>query len=89
MLYIKTPKGYFPTGRHADLIIGGDAGLAGHLVPAHARRCSSGVADIVMDDPAVAGVGSSVGRRRGFGRRRLQPRHDVHQPEAARRSATV
>ena len=80
-LYIKTPKGYFPiddsgfvigaTRASADISFQSMLGLQQQL------------ADIVMADPAVAGIGSVARRRRRSGRRRLQPRHHVHQPEAA------
>ena len=60
-LFIKTPKGCFPQD-DTGLIFGVDPRLARHLVSrrwstaAAARRC-----DIVLADPAVATLGSSVG----------------------------
>ncbi|MGZ3409162.1 MAG: efflux RND transporter permease subunit [Xanthobacteraceae bacterium] len=59
MLYIKTPKGYFPQD-DTGLIIGGtwasnDVSFKS-MVELHRE-----VATIVGEDPAVAGVGSSVG----------------------------
>ena len=50
------------------------------------RNCSSAPRTIVLADPAVAGVGSSGGRRRL--ERRGQSRAHVHQPASRRRSAS-
>ena len=59
MLYIKTPKGYFPQD-DTGLIIGGTTASNDisfkSMVDLHRQ-----VAQIVGEDPAVAGVGSSVG----------------------------
>ena len=80
VLYIKTPKGYFPTD-DSGFVIG-----ATRASPDISFQAMLGLqqrlADIVMADPAVAGIGSSSAARRPR-RRRLQPRHHVHQPEAA------
>jgi multidrug efflux pump len=64
-LYIKTPKGYFPQD-DSGLIIG-----ATRASPDVSFQAMLGlqqrVADIVMADPAVAGIGSSLGSSSGFG----------------------
>jgi multidrug efflux pump len=64
-LYIKTPKGYFPQD-DSGLIIG-----ATRASPDVSFQAMLGlqqrVADIVMSDPAVAGIGSSLGSSSGFG----------------------
>ncbi|EGP07272.1 RND multidrug efflux transporter [Bradyrhizobiaceae bacterium SG-6C] len=64
-LYIKTPKGYFPTD-DSGLVIG-----ATRASPDVSFQAMLGlqqrIADIVMADPAVAGVGSSLGSSNGFG----------------------
>ena len=53
-------EGLLPAGRHrADLHL--DARLAGHLVSRRWSTCSCKALDIILADPAVAGVGSSVG----------------------------
>ena len=81
VLYIKTPKGYFPTD-DSGFVFG-----ATRASPDISFQAMLGLqqqlADIVMADPAVAGVGSVARRRRRAGRGRLQPWHHVHQPEAA------
>lgn len=64
-LYIKTPKGYFPTD-DSGLIIGStraspDVSFQA-MLPLQQR-----VADIVLSDPAVAGLGSSLGGSGGPG----------------------
>ena len=82
-LYIKTPKGYLPAGRHRpDLRL--DARLARHLL---SRRWSS---------MQLQGARHRPGRSGGRGRRLLgrrlglervgQPGPHVHQPQAARRA---
>ncbi len=64
-LYVKTPKGYFPTD-DSGLVIG-----ATRASPDVSFQAMLGlqqrIADIVMADPAVAGVGSSLGSSNGFG----------------------
>lgn len=64
-LYIKTPKGYFPTD-DSGLVIG-----ATRASPDVSFQAMLGlqqrIADIVMADPAVAGVGSSLGSSGGPG----------------------
>ena len=79
-LYIKTPKGYFPTD-DSGFVIGATRASADISFQAM-LELQQRLADIVMADPAVAGIGSSLGGR-AAGWRRLQPRHHVHQPEAA------
>ncbi|MDZ4368607.1 MAG: efflux RND transporter permease subunit, partial [Afipia sp.] len=63
--YIKTPKGYFPQD-DSGLVIG-----ATRASPDVSFQAMLGlqqrVADIVMADPAVAGIGSSLGSASGFG----------------------
>ena len=64
-LYIKTPKGYFPTD-DSGLIIGSTRASADvsfqAMLPLQQR-----VAEIVLSDPAVAGLGSSLGGSGGPG----------------------
>ncbi len=79
-LYIKTPKGYFPTD-DCGFVIGATRASA-DISFQSMLGLQQQLADIVMADPAVAGIGSVLGRRRS-GRRRLQSRHHVHQPQAA------
>jgi multidrug efflux pump len=64
-LYVKVPKGYFPTD-DSGLIIGGtraspDVSFSGML------SLQQKVADIVLKDQAVAALGSSLGGSGGFG----------------------
>src|SRR6202040_1595016 len=65
VLYIKTPKGYFPTD-DSGFVIG-----ATRASPDISFQAMLGLqqqlADIVMADPAVAGVGSSLGGGGGPG----------------------
>ena len=65
VLYIKTPKGYFPTD-DSGFVIG-----ATRASPDTSFQAMLGLqqqlADIVMADPAVAGVGSSLGGTAGPG----------------------
>jgi multidrug efflux pump len=64
-LYIKTPKGYFPTD-DSGFVIGStraSADTSFQTMLALQQR----LADIVMADPAVAGVGSSLGGAGGPG----------------------
>src|ERR1700712_5350172 len=65
VLYIKTPKGYFPTD-DSGFVIG-----ATRASPDISFQAMLGLqqqlADIVMADPAVAGVGSSLGSGGGPG----------------------
>ncbi|WP_043159271.1 efflux RND transporter permease subunit [Bradyrhizobium sp. Ai1a-2] len=64
-LYIKTPKGYFPTD-DSGFIIG--ATRASPDISFQAMlKLQQQVADIVMADPAVAGIGSSIGSGGGPG----------------------
>jgi multidrug efflux pump len=68
VLYVKTPKGYFPTD-DSGLRDRRDRGIADISFQAMLTLAAA-VADIVMADPAVAGIGS-IGRRharsnRGF-----------------------
>ena len=79
-LYIKTPKGYFPTD-DSGFVIG--ATRASPDISFQAMlKLQQQLADIVMADPAVAGIGSSLGSSSGVGGG-VQSRHHVHQPEAA------
>jgi multidrug efflux pump len=64
-LYVKVQKGYFPTD-DSGLIIGGtqaspDVSFSGMLA------LQQKVADIVLSDPAVAAIGSSLGGGGGWG----------------------
>src|SRR6202042_752686 len=64
-LYIKTPKGYFPVD-DSGFVIGAtraSADISFQAMLGLQRR----LADIVMADPAVEGVGSSVGGTGGPG----------------------
>jgi multidrug efflux pump len=64
-LYIKTPKGYFPTD-DSGFVIG--ATRASPDVSFQAMlKLQQQVADIVMADPAVASIGSSIGSGGGPG----------------------
>ena len=58
-LYVKTPKGFFPQD-DTGLIFGGDPRRAGYLVRGH-EGAAAARHEIVLSDPAVAYVGSSVG----------------------------
>ncbi|RZN35576.1 efflux RND transporter permease subunit [Bradyrhizobium sp. Leo121] len=58
-LYIKTPKGYFPTD-DSGFVIGATRASADTSFQAM-LKLQQQVADIVMADPAVAGIGSSLG----------------------------
>ena len=80
-LYIKTPKGYFPTD-DSGFVIGATRASADISFQAM-LKLQQQLADIVMADPAVAGIGSLAGQRGRPRGRRLQPRHHVHQPQAA------
>lgn len=57
-LYIKTPKGYFPTD-DSGFVIGSTRAAADVSFQAM-RGLQQQLADIVMADPAVAGIGSSI-----------------------------
>src|SRR4029453_2748511 len=64
-LYIKTPKGYFPVD-DSGFVIG--ATRASPDISFQAMlKLQQQLADIVMADPAVAGIGSSLGSARGSG----------------------
>ncbi|MDI4231569.1 efflux RND transporter permease subunit [Bradyrhizobium sp. 31Argb] len=58
-LYIKTPKGYFPTD-DSGFVIGATRASPDTSFQAM-LKLQQQVADIVMADPAVAGIGSSLG----------------------------
>ncbi len=58
-LYIKTPKSYFPSD-DSGLIIGGTRGSADISFQAMVAMQQQ-VADLVLADPAVASIGSSMG----------------------------
>ncbi|MCF2523576.1 efflux RND transporter permease subunit [Bradyrhizobium sp. G127] len=64
-LYIKTPKGYFPTD-DSGLVIGSTRASPDVSFQAM-LGLQQRIADIVMADPAVAGVGSSLGGSGGPG----------------------
>ena len=64
-LYIKTPKGYFPTD-DSGFVIGATRASADVSFQAM-LGFQQQLADIVMDDPAVAGVGSILGGGGGPG----------------------
>lgn len=59
MLYIKVPKGYFPTD-DSGFVIGATRASA-DISFQSMLTLQQRLADIVMQDPAVAGIGSSVG----------------------------
>ncbi|HEX7792655.1 MAG TPA: efflux RND transporter permease subunit [Afipia sp.] len=65
MLYIKTPKGYFPTD-DSGLVIGATRASADVSFQAM-LGLQQQLADIVIADPAVEGVGSSLGGSGGPG----------------------
>jgi multidrug efflux pump len=66
LLYIETPKGYFPTDDSGFVIgrtrVSADTSFQSML------KLQQQVADIVMSNPAVAGIGSSVSGRATRGR---------------------
>jgi multidrug efflux pump len=64
-LYIKTPKGYFPTD-DSGFVIGSTRAYADTSFQAR-LKLQQQLADIVMADPAVAGIGSSLGSEGGLG----------------------
>ena len=65
VLYIKTPKGYFPVD-DSGVVIG--ATRASPDISFQAMlKLQQQLADIVMADPAVAGIGSSLGSTGGRG----------------------
>ena len=78
-LYIKAPKGYFPQD-DTGLVFGGTQASTDISYEAM-EEIQKKAMDIVLADPAVAGLGSNVGRRSvwGFG----QPRATVRYPQAA------
>ena len=79
---IDTPKGYFPQD-DTGLIFGGTEASTDISFDAM-EALQLKAMDVVLADPAVAGLGS-IGRRRPV-QRLGQPRPPVHQPEAARRA---
>jgi multidrug efflux pump len=68
VLYIKTPKGYFPTD-DSGFVIGSTRASPDTSFQAM-LGLQQQLADIVMADPAVAGVGSSLGGGAGRGSNR-------------------
>ena len=64
-LYIKTPKGYFPTD-DSGLVIGSTRAAPDTSFQAM-LKLQQQLADIVLADPAVAGLGSIVGSGGGAG----------------------
>ena len=73
VLYIKTPKGYFPVD-DSGFVIGATRASADISFQAM-LELQQQLADIVMADPAVAGDRLVARRRRRPGRRRRQSRH--------------
>ena len=65
VLYIKTPKGYFPTD-DSGFVIGATRASA-DISFQSMLGLQQQLADIVMADPAVAGIGSSLGSAGGPG----------------------
>src|SRR4030088_1590593 len=65
VLYIKTPKGYFPTDDGGFVI--GETRASPDISFQAMLGLRQQLADIVMADPAVAGIGSSRGGRAGPG----------------------
>jgi multidrug efflux pump len=65
VLYIKTPKGYFPTD-DSGFVIGATRASA-DISFQSMLGLQQQLADIVMADPAVAGIGSSLGSGGGPG----------------------
>ena len=81
-LYVKTPKGFFPQD-DTGLIFGGTRAAPDISFEAM-KELQQRATEIVLSDPAVAYVGSSVG---ASALQRLgQQRPAVHQPEAAVRA---
>jgi len=64
-LYIKTPKGYFPTDDSGFVI--GSTRASADISFQYMLGLQQRIADIVMADPAVAGVGSILGGSGGPG----------------------
>jgi multidrug efflux pump len=64
-LYIKTPKGYFPADDSGFIV--GSTRASPDISFQAMLRLQQQVADIVMADPAVAGIGSSIGSGGGPG----------------------
>jgi multidrug efflux pump len=64
-LYIKTPKGYFPTDDSGFVI--GSTRASPDISFQAMLGLQQQLADIVMADPAVAGIGSSLGGTSGRG----------------------
>ena len=64
-LYIKTPKGYFPTDDSGFVI--GATRAAPDISFQAMLKLQQRMAEIVMEDPAVAGIGSSLGSPVGPG----------------------
>ena len=84
VLYIKTPKGYFPTD-DSGFVIG--ATRASPDTSFQAMLGAAAAAGRYRDGRSGRRRHRLVARRRRrSGRRRLQPRHHVHQPEAAGRA---
>src|SRR4029077_18988054 len=64
-LYIKIPKGYFPTDDSGFVI--GSTRAAADISFQSMLKLQQQLADIVIADPAVAGIGSVVGGGGGPG----------------------
>ncbi len=61
-LYIKTPKGYFPIDDSGFVV--GSTRASADISFQYMLGLQQRIADIVMADPAVAGIGSVLGGRR-------------------------
>jgi multidrug efflux pump len=77
-LYIKTPKGYFPTD-DSGFVIGSTRASADTSFQSM-LALQQRLADIVMADPAVAGVGSIVGGAGGRGTMFLSLKPEAERP---------
>jgi multidrug efflux pump len=64
-LYVKTPKGYFPADDSGFII--GSTRASADVSFQSMRDLQQSIADIVMADPAVQGIGSIVGGTNGSG----------------------
>jgi multidrug efflux pump len=64
-LYVKTPKGYFPTDDSGFVV--GSTRAAADISFQSMLGLQQRIADIVMADPAVAGIGSTLGGAGGAG----------------------
>src|SRR5260221_10960207 len=88
-LYIKIPKGYFPTDDSGFVI--GSTRASADISFQSMLKLQQQLADIVMADPAVAGIGSVVGGGGGPGGRGSHRRSTVSRltPAGAPRGGTT